>query len=119
MMVLIVASVVVSAVGVVMVMVYIVVVVSRFRPFVSLGVPRFGRMITFWSLWTFRSFGTLGSFWTPWPLFMRFAWVIVAVMLVSFVLVVGSRRSLVVVMELSAQVLVIFGLHQREHEAEQ
>jgi hypothetical protein len=50
---------------------------------------------------------------------MRVAWVIVVVMLVSLVVVVGSRRSLVVAMELSAQVLVIFGLHQREHEAEQ
>jgi hypothetical protein len=66
------ASAVVSAVGVVMVVVSIVVVVStRFRPFVSLGVPRFGRMITFRSIWTFRSLwtfwslGILGSFWTP------------------------------------------------------
>ena len=115
----IVASVLVSAVAVVMVMVSIVVVMSRFRPFVSLGVPRLGRMTTFWSLSTFWSLWTFRSFWTPWPLFMRFAWVIVVVMLVSLVVVVGSRRSLVVVMELSAQVLVIFGLHQREHEAEQ
>jgi hypothetical protein len=53
------------------------------------------------------------------PLFMRVACVIVTVMLVCLVAVVGSRRFLAVVMELSAQVLVIFGLHQREHEAEQ
>jgi hypothetical protein len=50
---------------------------------------------------------------------MRFPSVIVVLLLMSLVVVVGSRRSLVVVMELSAQVLVIFGLHQREHEAEQ
>jgi hypothetical protein len=85
-----VTSVVVSAVGVVMVMVCIVVVVSRIRPIVFLGL-----------------------------LFMRVAWVIVVVMLVSFVVVVGSRGFLAVVMELSAQVLVIFSLHKREHEAEQ